>query len=93
MASIQEVLLASQGDLAFETFAFVNNLVRNLEMCLYEDSEAKIYQRHYITLLVLNECMTDDKISSLPLLLKLTNEQKVDHLTVHYLKGYMVFMR
>lgn len=73
LASIQEVLLANQGDtVAFETFALTNTITKSLEVHLYEESVARTYQSHYITLLVLNECMTDDKVSSLPLLLRLS---------------------
>ena len=92
LSGIQDVLLADANQKnAKGSFTTVMHLLKELELYLYESSEVPIYQQHYLTLLALNESIIDDKVASLPLLLRLTTSSS--DLDVHHLDCYLQFLR
>ena len=85
------LLASSQQENSKGSFATSIFLLKELEMHLCETSEVQTYQQNYLTLLALNESIIDDKVTSLPLLLRLTTSSS--DLDVHHLECYLQFLR
>jgi len=69
----------------------IHSVLQDLELELYDGAVIQSYQEQYETLLALNECVEDDKVASLPLMLKLlaTKSNKDNR----FLKSYLKFMQ
>lgn len=74
MSAINDTLLSSIPDQDFQTIKAVTSTLKDLEEQLYDSHEVQVYRKHFTGLIALNECVSNDKLASLPLLLRLTKE-------------------
>jgi hypothetical protein len=81
------VLLANELDI--QNLTQSQRLLDGLEVDLYENYDVERYQNHFITLLALSECIKEDKVQQLPLLLKTIN----DGMKPAFLRSYSSFMK
>ena len=63
-----------------------------LESQLLETSEFDVFKHSFTTLMALKECFTDDKISSLPVLLKMVSQLQANSDDEMLLSAYLTFM-